>query len=122
MAGDTICRIASTTIARVLQGRRLGFRDVGPHPAHAPRPSVGSYGWPGYHGTVWYNDPAEDMTTIFLHAARARGRSEVADVERLLDDCVPGDRRLNAAAKTAEQAEQTAVVRRPAEVVIVRPA
>jgi CubicO group peptidase (beta-lactamase class C family) len=29
-------------------------------------PSVGSYGWPGYHGTVWYNDPAEDMTTIFF--------------------------------------------------------
>jgi CubicO group peptidase (beta-lactamase class C family) len=29
-------------------------------------PSVGTYGWPGYYGTVWYNDPAEDMTTIFI--------------------------------------------------------
>jgi CubicO group peptidase (beta-lactamase class C family) len=29
-------------------------------------PSVGSYGWPGLYGTAWYNDPAEDMTTIFL--------------------------------------------------------
>ena len=29
-------------------------------------PSVGSYGWPGYYGTVWYNDPAEDMTMILL--------------------------------------------------------
>ena len=29
-------------------------------------PSVGSYGWTGYYGTAWYNDPAEDMTTIFL--------------------------------------------------------
>jgi CubicO group peptidase (beta-lactamase class C family) len=29
-------------------------------------PSVGSYGWPGYFGTVWYNDPAEDLATIFL--------------------------------------------------------
>lgn len=29
-------------------------------------PSVGSYGWPGFYGTVWYNDPAEDLTTIFL--------------------------------------------------------
>jgi CubicO group peptidase (beta-lactamase class C family) len=29
-------------------------------------PSVGSYGWPGYYGTVWYNDPAEDMTAIFI--------------------------------------------------------
>jgi CubicO group peptidase (beta-lactamase class C family) len=27
-------------------------------------PSVGSYGWPGFYGTAWYNDPAEDMTTI----------------------------------------------------------
>ncbi|MGN9804986.1 serine hydrolase domain-containing protein [Micromonospora sp. L32] len=29
-------------------------------------PSVGSYGWPGYYGTAWCNDPAEDMTTIFI--------------------------------------------------------
>lgn len=29
-------------------------------------PSVGSYGWPGYYGTAWYNDPAEDLTTIFM--------------------------------------------------------
>jgi CubicO group peptidase (beta-lactamase class C family) len=29
-------------------------------------PSVGSYGWNGYYGTVWYNDPAEDMTTILM--------------------------------------------------------
>jgi CubicO group peptidase (beta-lactamase class C family) len=29
-------------------------------------PSVGSYGWPGFYGTAWYNDPAEHMTTIFI--------------------------------------------------------
>ncbi|MFE2533646.1 serine hydrolase domain-containing protein [Streptomyces sp. NPDC059371] len=29
-------------------------------------PSVGSYGWPGLYGTAWYNDPAEDMTAIFV--------------------------------------------------------
>ena len=29
-------------------------------------PSVGSYGWPGYYGTVWYNDPAEDLTAIVM--------------------------------------------------------
>jgi len=29
-------------------------------------PSVGTYGWPGLYGTAWYNDPAEDMTTIFM--------------------------------------------------------
>jgi len=29
-------------------------------------PSVDSYGWPGFYGTVWYNDPAEDLTTIFM--------------------------------------------------------
>ena len=35
-------------------------------------PSVGSYGWPGYYGTAWYNDPAEDLTTIvFMQRAHA---------------------------------------------------
>lgn len=29
-------------------------------------PSVGTYGWPGFYGTAWYNDPAEDLTTIFV--------------------------------------------------------
>jgi CubicO group peptidase (beta-lactamase class C family) len=29
-------------------------------------PSLGSYGWPGRYGTGWYNDPAEDMTTILM--------------------------------------------------------
>jgi CubicO group peptidase (beta-lactamase class C family) len=29
-------------------------------------PSAGSYGWSGLYGTAWYNDPAEDMTTILL--------------------------------------------------------
>ncbi len=28
--------------------------------------SVGTYGWPGYFGTAWYNDPAEDLTTIVM--------------------------------------------------------
>jgi CubicO group peptidase (beta-lactamase class C family) len=29
-------------------------------------PSVGSYGWSGFYGTAWYNDPAEDMTAIVV--------------------------------------------------------
>jgi CubicO group peptidase (beta-lactamase class C family) len=29
-------------------------------------PSVGSYGWSGFYGTNWFNDPAEDMTTIVI--------------------------------------------------------
>ncbi|MEU4397278.1 serine hydrolase domain-containing protein [Micromonospora orduensis] len=29
-------------------------------------PSVGSYGWPGFYGTAWYNDPAEDMTALVV--------------------------------------------------------
>jgi CubicO group peptidase (beta-lactamase class C family) len=29
-------------------------------------PSVGSYGWPGFYGTAWYNDPAEDMSAIVM--------------------------------------------------------
>ena len=37
---------------------RTGRTDLGP--------SVGSYGWSGFYGTAWYNDPAEDMTAIFM--------------------------------------------------------
>ncbi len=29
-------------------------------------PAAGSYGWPGLYGSAWYNDPAEDMTTILM--------------------------------------------------------
>lgn len=29
-------------------------------------PSAGSYGWYGKYGTAWCNDPAEDLTTIFM--------------------------------------------------------
>lgn len=29
-------------------------------------PSVGTYGWSGFYGTAWYNDPAEDLTSIVL--------------------------------------------------------
>jgi CubicO group peptidase (beta-lactamase class C family) len=32
----------------------------------ALRPPAGSYGWSGYYGTSWYNDPANDLTTIFV--------------------------------------------------------
>jgi CubicO group peptidase (beta-lactamase class C family) len=31
-----------------------------------PLASAGSYGWPGIYGTGWYNDPAEDLTTILM--------------------------------------------------------
>ena len=27
-------------------------------------PSVGSYGWPGFYGTAWYNDPAEQVEPV----------------------------------------------------------
>ena len=36
-------------------------------------PSVGSYGWNGGYGTIWYNEPAEDMTAILM-IQRAAGR------------------------------------------------
>ncbi len=29
-------------------------------------PSVGSYGWAGFYGTAWYNDPAEDLVAAFF--------------------------------------------------------
>ena len=40
---------------------------LGPWPvSYPPLASVGSYGWPGVYGTGWYNDPAEDLTTILM--------------------------------------------------------
>ena len=76
-------------------------------------PSVGSYGWPGFYGTAWYNDPAEHMTTIFYHAAGTRGRPEAADVTRLLDRCLPGDRRLTGEARRPPGQARRAHTRRP---------
>ena len=38
-------------------------------------PSAGSYGWTGFYGTAWYNDPAEDMTAILM-------------IQRVLAPCV----------------------------------
>ncbi|MBP2352889.1 CubicO group peptidase (beta-lactamase class C family) [Kribbella aluminosa] len=39
-------------------------------------PSAGSYGWTGFYGTAWYNDPAEELTGILIqqraHAGDAR--------------------------------------------------
>ncbi len=29
-------------------------------------PSVGSYGWSGFYGTAWYNDPAENLAIIVI--------------------------------------------------------
>jgi CubicO group peptidase (beta-lactamase class C family) len=41
-------------------------------------PSVGSYGWSGFYGTAWYNDPAEDMTTIFIMQRAHMGDQKLA--------------------------------------------
>jgi CubicO group peptidase (beta-lactamase class C family) len=35
--------------------------------------SVGSYGWPGGFGTVWFNDPAEEMTVLLMIQRGAGG-------------------------------------------------
>jgi len=42
------------------------LRDDARRGLHPPPASVGSSGWPGIYGTGWYNDPAEDMTTILM--------------------------------------------------------
>jgi CubicO group peptidase (beta-lactamase class C family) len=36
-------------------------------------PSVGGYGWPGGFGTVWFNDPAEEMTVLLMIQRGAGG-------------------------------------------------
>jgi CubicO group peptidase (beta-lactamase class C family) len=40
-------------------------------------PSVGSYGWRGFYGTAWYNDPAQDMTTIVVMQRADAGDQEL---------------------------------------------
>jgi CubicO group peptidase (beta-lactamase class C family) len=53
-------------------GFGMSVRTRRAHPGPAPgvsypwAASPGSYGWPGVYGTGWYNDPAEDMTTILM--------------------------------------------------------
>ena len=53
-------------------GLGMAVRTRRPHAGPSPgvsypwAASVGSYGWPGVYGTGWYNDPAEDMTTILM--------------------------------------------------------
>jgi len=56
-------------------------------------PSVGSYGWSGFYGTAWYNDPAEDLTAIvFIQRAHAgdqtlpRSRDFWTAVYQAIDD------------------------------------
>ena len=34
--------------------------------AHAPRVSVGSFSWPGDHGTNWIADPKEQLVVVFM--------------------------------------------------------
>jgi CubicO group peptidase (beta-lactamase class C family) len=63
-----------TPAQKAVSGFRPGyFDDIGwgfgmSVRTRSPRPglSVGSYGWSGLYGTAWYNDPAEDLTTIVL--------------------------------------------------------
>jgi CubicO group peptidase (beta-lactamase class C family) len=60
-----------------MRGRGWGFgMSVLTSRAHLG-PSVGSYGWTGYYGTAWYNDPAEDLTTIFIMQRAHMGNPEL---------------------------------------------
>lgn len=40
-------------------------------------PSAGSYGWPGYYGTAWYNDPAEDLSAIVIMQRAHAGNQQL---------------------------------------------
>lgn len=73
-----------TPAQKAVSGFRPGYFDtmgwgfgmsVRTHRTHLG-PSAGSYGWPGFYGTAWYNDPTENMTTIlFLQRAHAGDQS-----------------------------------------------
>src|SRR5262249_29451979 len=79
----------------VLRRHGLGFRDVGPHPAHAPR-TLGRelrMARPVRHRLVQRPCRGHDDNPHDPAGARA---SQAADTPRLLDGCLPGDRRLTA--------------------------
>jgi CubicO group peptidase (beta-lactamase class C family) len=44
-------------------------------------PSVGSYGWSGFYGTAWYNDPAEDLQALLV-MQRAHAGDQTLPVQR----------------------------------------
>ncbi|GAA1597170.1 serine hydrolase domain-containing protein [Kribbella karoonensis] len=41
-------------------------------------PSAGSYGWNGFYGTSWYNDPAEELTAILIQQRAHAGDATLA--------------------------------------------
>ena len=88
-------------------GFGMSVRTRRPHPGPPPgvsypwAASVGSYGWPGVYGTGWYNDPCRGHDDNPHDPAGARA-TFAADLARLLDGRLPGDRRLTAAPETAE--------------------
>lgn len=74
-----------TPAQKAVSGFRPGYFDtmgwgfgmsVRTHRTHLG-PSVGSYGWSGFYGTAWYNDPAEDMTTIFIMQRAHKGDQQL---------------------------------------------
>jgi CubicO group peptidase (beta-lactamase class C family) len=40
-------------------------------------PSAGSYGWTGFYGTTWYNDPAEELTAMLILQRAHAGDSQL---------------------------------------------
>ena len=68
-----------------------GFRDVGTHPPHAPRPLGRQLRLVRLLGIAWCIDPAEDMTTIFIVRRAHASDPEAAGVARHLDRCLPGN-------------------------------
>jgi CubicO group peptidase (beta-lactamase class C family) len=89
-------------LAGVLRHHGLGFRDVGPHPPHAPRPLGRELRMARLlrHRLVQRSRRGHDDD--LHHAASARRRPEAAEVARLLDRRLPGDRRLTRGPETAK--------------------
>jgi CubicO group peptidase (beta-lactamase class C family) len=56
-------------------------------------------GWPGFYGTAWYNDPAKDMTAIFIMQRAHAGDQRLTMWPDFWTGCLPGDRRLTSAAR-----------------------
>ena len=56
--------------------------------------SVGTYGWDGGYGTVWANDPAEDLVGVHAHQPDVDVAPATAGGRRLLDRHLRRDRSM----------------------------
>lgn len=98
--------------AGVLRRHRLGLWDVGPHPAHTPRTLGRQLRMVRPIRQCLVQRPGRGRDDD-PHAPAGARAELAAHLPRLLDGCLPGDRRLIAAPETAEAGRRSALAPLP---------